>query len=46
MNLEAKLGGDGEQIVLQTSFQTGSLLKEVMVARLKSLIEPVFRIFR
>jgi carbon-monoxide dehydrogenase small subunit len=45
-NLEAKLSGRGEQVALQTSLQTGSLLKDVMVARLKSWLEPVFRIFR
>jgi carbon-monoxide dehydrogenase small subunit len=45
-NLEAKLGGRGEQVALQTSLQTGSLLKDVMVARLKSWLEPVLRIFR
>jgi carbon-monoxide dehydrogenase small subunit len=45
-NLEAKMGGDGEQVVLQTSLQAGSLLRNVMVARLKSLLEPVLRIFR
>jgi carbon-monoxide dehydrogenase small subunit len=42
-NLEAKLSGRGE---LQTSFQAGSLLKDAMTARLKSLLEPVLRIFR
>ena len=45
-NLEAKLNGHGEQGALQTSFQAGSLLKDVMVARLKSLLEPVLRIFK
>jgi carbon-monoxide dehydrogenase small subunit len=45
-NLEAKMGGDGEQVVLQTSLPAGSLLRSVMVARLKSLLEPVLRIFR
>jgi carbon-monoxide dehydrogenase small subunit len=45
-NLEAKLNDHGEQGALQTSFQAGSLLKDVMVARLKSLLEPVLRIFK
>jgi carbon-monoxide dehydrogenase small subunit len=45
-NLEAKLSGHGEQVALQTSFQAGSLLKTVLVTRLKSLLEPVLRIFR
>jgi carbon-monoxide dehydrogenase small subunit len=45
-NLEAKLSGHGEQVVLQTSLQAGSLLRNVMVARLKSLLEPLLRIFR
>jgi carbon-monoxide dehydrogenase small subunit len=45
-NLEAKMSGRGEQVVLQTSLQAGSLLRNVMVARLKSLLEPVLRIFK
>ena len=45
-NLEARLSGRGHQTEFQTSFQAGSLLKDVMVARLKSLMEPVLRIFR
>jgi carbon-monoxide dehydrogenase small subunit len=45
-NLETKLSGRGDQVPLQTSFQAGSLLKNAMVARLKSLLEPVLRIFK
>jgi aerobic carbon-monoxide dehydrogenase small subunit len=45
-NLETKLSGRGHQAEFQTSFQAGSLLKDVMVARLKSLMEPVLRIFK
>jgi carbon-monoxide dehydrogenase small subunit len=45
-NLEAKLSGRGHQAELQTSFQAGSVLRDVMVARLKSLMGPVLRIFK
>ena len=45
-NLEARLSGHGHQAEFQTSFEVGSLLRDVMVARLKSLIGPVLRLFK
>jgi carbon-monoxide dehydrogenase small subunit len=45
-NLETKLSGRGHQAEFQTSFQAGSLLKDIIVARLKSLMEPVLLIFK
>jgi carbon-monoxide dehydrogenase small subunit len=45
-NIEAVLSGDGDRVVPDTSLQAGSLLKDLVKARLLALLEPILRMFR
>jgi len=45
-NMEARLCGHGDQVVSNTSLQAGSLLKEVVKARLLALLQPILWMFR
>ncbi len=44
--MEARLSGHGDQVVSDTSLQAGSLLKDLMKARLLALLEPILLMFR
>jgi carbon-monoxide dehydrogenase small subunit len=45
-NIEAGLSGHGDRVVSDTSLQAGSLLKDLVKARLLALLEPILRMFR
>jgi carbon-monoxide dehydrogenase small subunit len=45
-NIETVLSGRGDRVVPGTSLQAGSLLKELLKARLLALLEPILRMFR
>jgi aerobic carbon-monoxide dehydrogenase small subunit len=45
-NLELKLSGDGGQGELQTTLEAGSLIRDVLVARLKRLLNSAMNLFR
>jgi carbon-monoxide dehydrogenase small subunit len=45
-NMDAALSGHGDRVVSDTSLQAGSLLKDLMKARLLALLQPILTMFR
>ncbi|MDB5518737.1 MAG: carbon monoxide dehydrogenase, partial [Tardiphaga sp.] len=45
-NIEAELSGHGDRVGSDTSLRAGSLLKDLVKARLLALLEPISRMFR
>jgi carbon-monoxide dehydrogenase small subunit len=45
-NLELKIGGHADRAQLQTSFEAGSLIRDVMVARIKRLLTSALQVLK
>ena len=45
-NVEAKLGGRGEEVVSGDPLSASSLVRDIATARLSALVEPIRRMFR
>jgi carbon-monoxide dehydrogenase small subunit len=46
VNMEARLSGRGNRVATDAPLQAGSLLKELIKARLVALLHPILRMFR